>query len=162
MPWHLIWLWAWFFAGMTMFMLKRSYWGVYGPSPLADDYTDFLRRCWVPLLVRAFWDSLIFWACFTPQLLTEGLSVLGWSSMSGVVAVITKFAVCAAGFGYMVDSILDTVAAAVGKHLPALSSILPPMPPPLPQKAIVQAAIVETKVTALETKTTTVPSEVHS
>jgi hypothetical protein len=156
---HLLWLWAWFFIGMAIFMLKRSYWGVYGPSPIGSSYGNYFQRCWVPLLVRFFWDSLIFWICFTPQLLAEGLSLLGWSSLSGGVAVITKFAPCAAGFGYLVDSILDTVAAIAEKHVPFLSGVLPPLPPPLPQKAIVQAAIVETKVTALETKTTTVPQE---
>jgi hypothetical protein len=156
----LLWLWAWFFAGMSMFMLKRSYWGIYGPSPLGENYADYFRRCWVPLLVRFFWDSLIFWACFTPQLLAGGLNALGWSSMAGVVALITKFAVCAAAFGYMVDSVLDTAAAIVAKKLPSMSGILPPMPPPLPQKAVVQAAVVETKVTSLQTTTTTVPSEV--
>jgi hypothetical protein len=106
--------------------------------------------------VRFFWDSLIFWVCFTPQLLTEGLSFLGWTSMAGGVAVITKFAPCAAGFGYLVDSVLDTIAAIAEKHVPVLSGILPPLPPPLPQKAIVQATIVETKVTQLQT--TTVPT----
>ena len=157
MNWHLIWLWAWFFVGMTMFMAKRSYWGVFGPNPLGANYADYFRRCWVPLLVRSFWDSLIFWAFFTPQLVASGLSLLGWSSAASVVAMITKFAVCAAAFGYMVDSVLDTLAAVAEKSLPSLSGILPPMPPPLPQKAIVQAAIVETKMTALETTTTTVP-----
>jgi hypothetical protein len=162
MNWHLLWLWFWFEIGMAVFMLKRSYWGVFGPSPIGSSYGNYFQRCWAPLLVRFFWDSLIFWACFTPQLLAEGLSLLGWSSLAGYVAVITKFAVCAAGFGYLVDSILDTTAAIVAKHVPLLSGMLPPLPPPLPQKAVVQAAIVETKVTALETKTTTVPVEVKT
>jgi hypothetical protein len=159
MSWHLTYLWVWFFLGLSVFMLKRAYWGVYGPNPIGSGYDNYFRRCWVPLLVRFFWDSLIFWVCFTPQLLTSGMSFLGWSSLSGGMAVITKFAPCAAGFGYLVDSVLDTIAAIAEKHIPVLSGILPPLPQPLPQKAIVQAAIVETKVTALETKTTTVPSE---
>jgi hypothetical protein len=159
MSWHLIWLWFWYFLGLSVFMLKRAYFGVYvGPSPMGTSYANYFQRCWAPLLVRFFWDSLIFWACFTPQLLTEGLSLLGWSSLSGGLAVITKFAPCAAGFGYIVDSILDTVAAIAGKHVSFLNGLLPPLPPPLPQQAVVQAAIVEQKVTQLQTTTTIVPS----
>jgi hypothetical protein len=159
MDWHLLWEWLWFVLGMSIFMLKRSYWGVFGPSPIGSSYGNYFQRCWVPLLVRSFWDSLIFWICFTPQLLTAGLSFLGWNSMAGVVAVITKYAPCAAAFGYLVDSVLDTIVAIAAKHVPFLSGVLPPMPSPLPQPAVVQAAIVETKVTSLQTQTTTVPSE---
>src|ERR1035441_11085858 len=143
MNWHLAYLWGWFLAGMGMFILKRSYWGVFGTSPIGSSYGNYFVRCWVPLLVRSFWDSLIFWACFTPQLLSGGMSALGWSTMSGVIGDITKFAVCAAAFGSLVDSVLDTAAAMAEKHVPFLSGFLPPLPPPLPQKAVVQAAIVE-------------------
>jgi hypothetical protein len=158
MGWHLIWEWAWFFAGMIMFMLKRSYWGVFGPNPIGSSYGNYFKRCWVPLLVRAFWDSLIFWICFTPQLLVAFLTFLGWSSIAGIAGDVTKFAPIAAGFGYLVDSVLDTVAAVAAKHVIFLSGVLPPMPPPLPQPVVVEAAIVETKVTSLQTQTSTVKS----
>jgi hypothetical protein len=157
--WHIFFLWAWFGFGMAIFMLKRSYWGVYGPNPIGSSYANYFVRCWVPLVVRAFWDSLIFWVCFQPLLLAGALAGLGWTSVSGYVAVITKFGGCAAGFGYLVDSILDTVAAIAEKHVSLLSGFLPPMPPPLPQRAVVEAAIVEQKVTKLETTTTVVPKE---
>jgi hypothetical protein len=162
MSWHLTYLWAWFFIGMFLFMLKRAYWGLLpGPSgQMGTSYSNYFARCWVPLLIRAFWDSLIFWACFTPQLLSAGLAFLGWGSMSGVVGVITKFAVCAAAFGYMADSILDTIAATIGKKIPFLNTILPPLPPPLPQPAVIEASIRETKVTTLETHTMNVAPEV--
>ena len=157
MNWHLLWLWLWFLIGISLFMLKRAYWGVYGPNPIGTSYANFFVRAWVPLLVRAFWDSLIFWVAFSPQLLANGLALLGWSSMSGVLGVITQFAPCAAGFGYLSDSVMDAITAIATKKIPALNGLLPPMPSPLPQQAVVQAAIVETKVTALETTTTTAP-----
>jgi len=158
-PWHILFLWLWFALGMSVFMLKRSYWGVFGPNPVGSSYGNYFVRCWVPLTVRAFWDSLIFWVFFHPPLLTAALAGLGWSSMSDWLAVITKYGGCAAMFGYLVDSVLDTVAMIAEKHVPLLNGFLPPMPPPLPQKAVVQAAIVEQKITKLETTTTVVPKE---
>lgn len=140
-------------------MLKRAYWGVYGPNPIGTSYGNFFVRCWAPLMVRAFLDSLFFWACFTPQLLSGALQYMGWSTFSWVIADITQFAVCAAAFGYLVDSGMDTVIAAVGHKIPFLAGLIPQLPPPLPQKAVVEAAIVETHVTQLETTTTTIPKE---
>ena len=157
--WHILFLWLWFALGMSVFMLKRSYWGVFGPNPIGSSYGNYFARCWAPLLVRTFWDSLIFWVFFHPPLLTAGLAALGWSSMSGWVAVLTKYGGCAAAFGYIVDSILDTVAAIAAKHISLLSNLLPPMPPPLPQKAVVAAQIVEQKVTQLQTTTTVIQSK---
>lgn len=155
--WHLLWLWAWFGIGVFMYWLKRAYFLVTGPNPVANNYSDFIRRCWIPLIVRAFLDSIMFWLCFTPQFLSGGLEYLGWSSMSGVIGTITKFAPCAALFGHTADSLLDFIISTVGSKIPFLTGVLPQMPHPLPQQAIVQAAIVQTKVTALETTTTTVP-----
>jgi hypothetical protein len=150
---HLAWLWGWFLFGMSVYMLKRAYYLTTGPAPIAHSYSEFIRRSWIPLFVRGAVDSGVFWACFTPQLLAQGLSYLGWASAQGVIALVTKFAVCAFFFGLAVDSAVDFSVSKV----PFLKGWLPQMPPALPQPAIMQAAIVETKVTALETTTTTLP-----
>jgi hypothetical protein len=109
-------------------MLKRSYYLVTGPNPIASSYAQFWHRCWIPLIVRAAIDSGIFWMCFTPQLLSGGLQYLGWGSFAGVVGVITRFAPCAFFFGHTSDSLVDM---AVSK-IPFLSGFLPQMPGPLP------------------------------
>jgi hypothetical protein len=127
MNWHLFWLWLWFLVGMGLYMLKRAYYLVTGPNPIANTYGQFIQRCWIPLLVRSFLDGCIFWACFTPQLLSKGLDYMGWTNFSWVVAMVTQFAVCAALFGHTVDSLMDF---AVSK-IPGIKDWLPQMPPPL-------------------------------
>jgi len=128
---HLIWLWLWYTVGMSLYMLKRAYYLVTGPNPIANSYTQFIERCWIPLLVRFALDSGVFWACFTPQLVAAGLNYLGWTSFSGVVSVITQFAAAALFFGFSVDSIVDFAVSKVSW----LSGWLPQMPGPLPTKS---------------------------
>lgn len=124
---HLLWLWLWFAVGTLLYILKRAYYLVTGPNPVATTYGQFFEKCWIPLLIRTGVDSGIFWACFTPQLLAQGLASLGWSSFSGVVALVTQFAVCAFFFGMGVDMITDMALS----KLPVLKDFLPQMPPPL-------------------------------
>jgi len=133
---HEAWLFLWFFVGMATYMVKRGYYLITGPNPVANTVTQFLRRCWAPLLVRAALESVVFWACFTPELLTAGLNALGWSSASGVVAMITQFAPMAFMFGHTIDSIADI---AVNK-IPGIKDILPQMPGPLPPASPQEAA----------------------
>lgn len=147
---HLIWLWSWFLVGMMTYWLKRAYYGINPPNPVATGYVDYLRRACVPLLVRGFLESLIFWLLFTPGLADRGLAYIGWESYGWAVLAVTQVAPLAAFFGHALDSIADM---AVSK-IPFVKDMLPQMPGPLPQEAVVQAAIVETKVTSLQTITT--------
>jgi hypothetical protein len=124
--WHLLWLWLWFGAGMFAYWLKRAYYLVTGPNPIANSYHQFLQRCWIPLIVRAFLDSLVFWALFTPGFADKALDILGWSTFSWVVSMVTQFAVFAAVFGHSVDSVMDF---AVSK-IPWIKDQVPQMPGP--------------------------------
>lgn len=128
MNWSLVWLWFWFLVAAGMYWLKRAYYLVTGPNPVANNYTQFIQRCWIPLLVRGFLDSLVFWALFTPGFADKALSAMGWNNFAWAVSMVTQFAVFAATFGFMVDSIMDI---AVSK-IPIVRDILPQMPPPLP------------------------------
>jgi hypothetical protein len=128
MKYHLIWLWFWFGAGMFIYWLKRAYYMVSGPNPTANSYPQFVQRCWAPLLVRLVTDSVIFWLCFTPQLLTQGLNYLGWSSFSGVVGLVTQFAPVAFLMGNFVDSAVDVIV----NKVPFLAGWLPQIPGPTP------------------------------
>ena len=125
--WHLVWLWLWFLLGMTTYWLKRAYYLVTGPNPVATNYKQFLQRCWIPLVVRGFIDSLFFWALFTPGFADKALAYLGWTSFAWGVTMITQFAPFAAAFGHAVDSVVDF---AVSK-LPWVRDVLPQMPGPL-------------------------------
>lgn len=153
-PSHLLSLWGWFLAGMMMFWLKRAFFLVTGPSPIAHTYGQFIERSWIPLLVRSFLDSLLFSLLFIPEFAASALNYLGWSSFEWAVRGVTQFWPFAAAFGYSVDSVMDMAITKV----PFLKDLAPQMPAPLPQPAVVQAAIVEIKTTALETKTTTIPT----
>jgi len=122
-----LWLWGWFATGMLLYWLKRAYYLVTGPNPIATTYVQFVQRCWIPLLIRAFLDSLVFWALFTPGFADKALKYIGWENVSWMVMMVTQFAVFAAVFGHTVDSIMDF---AVSK-IPFIRDQIPQMPPPL-------------------------------
>jgi hypothetical protein len=124
---HLLWMWVWFAVGVVLYWAKRAYYSITGPNPLATGYLQFFQRAFVPLMVRAAIDSMIFWMCFTPQLLSGGLTYIGWANFGWVVSIVTKFAPCAFFFGHTVDSIVDLAISKV----PFFSGFLPQMPAPL-------------------------------
>jgi hypothetical protein len=124
---HQLWLWGWFFMGALMYWLKRAFYLVTGPNPIANTYGQFIQRCWIPLIVRFFLDSLVFWALFTPGFADKALNYLGWSSFAWAVQMVTQFAVFAAVFGHTVDSGMDFAVSKV----PWIKDVLPQMPPPL-------------------------------
>ena len=125
--WHELSLWLWFFIGALMYWLKRAYYLVTGPNPIANNYAQFWQRCWIPLLVRFFLDSLVFWALFTPGFADKALRYLGWENFAWIIMMVTQFAVFAAVFGHTVDSVMDFVVSKV----PWVKDQLPQMPPPL-------------------------------
>lgn len=124
---HELWLWLWFYIGMVLYMLKRAYYLVTGPNPIANTYGQFIQRCWIPLVVRGFLDSLIFWLLFTPGIVDKALAYLGWASYGWAVALITQFAPVAAAFGHLIDSALDFLVS----KIPFVKDVLPQMPGPL-------------------------------
>jgi hypothetical protein len=149
-------LWLFFIIGMATYMAQRAYYGVQGPRPVATGYHDYLYRCWGPLLMRAVVDSGVYWLTFTPQALAALLRLWGWEQFASAIEGVTSYGFFALFFGLGVDVAVDFSVT----KLPVIRDNWPQMPAPLPQPAIVQAAIVETKITALETTTTTVPKEV--
>jgi hypothetical protein len=153
---HITSLWFWYILGSSLYMLKRGWYLVKGPNPVANNFIQFIQVAGVALLFRFGVESAIYWACFTPQLLASGLSYLGWDKFSTTVAVITQFGPCAFGFGLCADVLCDWGIGTVVSKLPLFKDWWPQMPPPLPQVAVVQAEVVETKRTALETTTTVV------
>lgn len=148
-------VWLFYLLGMLSYWFKRAYYGIQPPNRIATGYKDWIARCWAPLLIRAFLESLIFWLMFTPGIADKLLGYLGWSSYEWVVVSVTKLPPIAAFFGHTIDSLTDM---AISK-IPGINNILPQMPGPLPQPAVVEAQVVEqtTKVTQLQTTTTVVP-----
>jgi len=125
--WHLVWLWFWFFIGAFMYWLKRAYYGVNPPNPVANDYRHYVQRAFVPLIVRFFLDSLVFWMLFIPGMADRMMASLGWSNMSEALAMVTKYGVFAAVFGHTVDSIMDVSVT----KIPWIKDVLPQMPGPM-------------------------------
>lgn len=124
---HELVLWIWFFVGAGLYWLKRAYYLVTGPSPIAHTYTQFLQRCWIPLLVRAATDSIFFWVLFTPGFADKALGYLGWENMRWMVIMVTQFSVFAFSFGLSVDVIADFLVS----KIPVIKDFLPQMPGPL-------------------------------
>lgn len=120
--------WGWFMFGMAVYMLKRAYYLVTGPNPVANSYGEFLQRCWIPLFVRAVFDSGVYWLTFYPALLTPILKHLGWDSMvNHIQSGLLQIGPAALFFGLGVDSIVDFGVSKV----PYVKDWLPQMPGPL-------------------------------
>lgn len=135
---HLVWVWVWFILGMLTYWMKRAYFLVTGPNPVATSYSQFVERCWIPLLVRGFLESLIFWIMFTPGIADRVLTYFGWQSYDWLVYMATKVPPVAAIFGHTSDSIADFAFS----KIPFIKDILPQMPgplPPTPLQAVVKA-----------------------
>lgn len=127
MDWHVAWLWLFFLVGTFAYWLKRAYFLITGPNPVANDFGQFLRRCWAPLLVRFILDSGVYWATFQPQVLGGMLRAMGWEDFANEVNALTQFGFFALFFGFGVDSVLDFAVT----KIPWIKEFLPQMPPPL-------------------------------
>lgn len=124
---HLVWLWIWFFVGAATYWLKRAYYLVTGPNPVANTYGEFIRRCWIPILVRAFIDAMTYWMLFFPGPVEHVITYLGWQSYDWAVHLVTQFAPFSAIFGHAIDSVVDFGVSKV----PFVKDWLPQMPPPI-------------------------------
>ena len=123
-----IWLWFWFLFGSGVYILKRAYYLVTGPNPVAESYPQFFEKCWIPLLVRLVVDSGIYWLTFYPDLLNGVLSFmskLGWNVQ--LHSPIPQYAVVALFFGLSIDSIVDFAVT----KIPYVKDWLPQMPAPM-------------------------------
>jgi hypothetical protein len=169
--WHLVWLWTWYGIGVISYWFKRAYYGITPPNPVAHSYRQWLERSWAPLSIRMLLEGVFYWVFFIPGLADKAFAYFGWTSYGWAIALITQVAPVAFFFGHTLDSIGDMLVGVsndprVKKYLPnflcnILQSILPQMPGPLPQEAVVEAQVVRqtTEVTQLQTTTTTVPKE---
>ena len=128
---YLLWLWLWFFIGALMYIIKRAFYLITGPNPVANSVGQFIRVAGVPLLFRLLVDSGLYWACFTPQVLSAGFQYMGWTYAANVVSIVTQFAVFALFFGLGIDPMVDWMIGTVVGKLPFLKDWWPQMPAPL-------------------------------
>jgi len=108
---------------MGVYMLKRAYYLVTGPNPVARTYGEFIEKCWIPLLVRFAVDSGVYWLSFYPELFNPLVSRFGFELHSPV----PQYAVVAFFIGLGVDSLVDFAVT----KIPGVKDWLPQMPPPL-------------------------------
>ena len=132
---HQVFLWFWFIFGALVYMVKRAYYLIKGPNPVATGVEDFVKVAGIPLGFRLVVDSGIYWACFAPEVLQSALAFFGWQAAAGTIAVVTKFSVFALFFGLGIDPLVDWVIGTVVGKLPFLKDFWPQMPPALPQQA---------------------------
>jgi hypothetical protein len=137
--WSLSWLWLWFVIGELTYILKRAYYLVNGPNPIANTYGQFFQRCWPPLLVRAIAGGGVYWLTFYPELLSTVLTFFHWNTQFH--SAIPHYAVFALFFGLGVDNLLDFALSKV----PYLKDWLPQMPAPLPKSMIANPPPPETR-----------------
>ena len=122
---HLVWLWLWFVVGAVVYMLKRMYYLVTGPNPVANSYKEFWIKCWIPLLVRFVIDSGVYWLTFYPDVFNAAIKGMGFSFQ--LHSPVPQFGVVALFAGLSVDSIVDFAVT----KIPYIKDWLPQMPPPL-------------------------------
>lgn len=123
-----LWLWLWFTIGAMLYVLKRAYYLVTGPNPIANTYKQFFHRAWIPLLIRFAVDSGIYWLTFYPDLLNGALGFLsrfGWNIQ--LHSAVPQYGVFALFFGLGIDSIVDFGVT----KIPYVRDWLPQMPGPL-------------------------------
>lgn len=126
----LIWLWLWFVIGQGVYQLKRAYYLVTGPNPIANSYRQFMQRCWPPILVRFAAGAGIYWATFYPEVLGDAIKAIGWNVT--LHSPLPHFAVVALFFGLGIDNGLDFAL----NKIPYLKDWLPQMPGPLPKAEV--------------------------
>lgn len=129
---HLLWLWLWFFIGAFAYMIKRAFYLITGPNPVANSVNQFIRVAGIPLFFRFLVDSGIYWAAFTPEIGQAALKYLGWESGAWVLSIVTQFAVCALFFGLVIDVAADFLIGTVVNKIPGLKDFWPQMPGPPP------------------------------
>src|SRR5882724_6253492 len=100
------WVWFFYYIGMSMYWLKRAYFGIQKPNAVANGYGHYMRRSWAPLLIRSVIDSFLFWILFTPGIADKGLAYLGWTSWAFGVILITQVPPVAGVFGFFIDSVV--------------------------------------------------------
>jgi hypothetical protein len=156
MNWHLIWLWFWFFAGSFVYWIKRAYFMINPPNPVAHSLGQFVERAWMPLLFRFAADSGIYWATFSPAVLSAALHAWGWDRFASSVDAVTQYGFFALFFGMGVDSAVDIGVT----KIPWIKDFWPQMPGPLPSAGTVTVtATKETLSVAVEPPTPAPPKE---
>lgn len=128
---HHLWLWLWFFVGALLYMVKRAFYLITGPNPVATGVGSFLKVAGVPLIFRFAVDSGFYWVCFAPEVLQAGLQFMGWQTAAGVLGVITKYAPVAFFFGMTVDPLVDWGIPTLVGRVPFLKDFWPQMPGPM-------------------------------
>ena len=116
-------------------MLKRAYYLVTGPNPIAHNYFDFFKRCAVPLVIRFVIDSGIYWLCFTPGFADRALNFMGWTNWAIGADMVTQYGPFAMFFGMGIDNIIDFSVSKIS----FLNGWLPQMPGPLPTQVPTEA-----------------------
>lgn len=129
---ELMWLWLWYIVGSLMYMVKRAFYMITGPNPVANDTSQYIRVAGIPLLFRFVVDSTIFWVLFKPELVQAGLKSMGWETWAWVLMMITQFAPVALLFGLAIDPLVDWAIPTVIGRVPFLKDWWPQMPGPIP------------------------------
>lgn len=124
----LVLVWICYGIGVLSYWLKRAYYGINPPNPIANGYTHWFQRSWAPLTVRGLMEAGLFWLAFTPGYADKILASVGWSDYDWAIVAITHVPPIAFFFGHSVDSIVDMGVSKV----PFINKLIPQMPGPLP------------------------------
>lgn len=119
---HLLWLWLWFAVGEMMYVLKRAYFMVKGPSPTVTSYGTFFADFWPALIVRGMAGATIYWLTFYPDLIAK---IASWVGLTSPIPQLPQIGVVALLAGLSADAVLDMLIAKIpflGSWLPTIQS----------------------------------------
>lgn len=138
---HELWLWLWFGVGAMAYVIKRAFYLITGPNPVANNVSQFVKVAGVPIGFRLLVDSGIYWLLFTPQTAVALLKYMGWQETAGVLSDVTHYAVFALFFGLGVDPLVDWAIPTIVGRIPFFKDWWPQMPAPLPRTIAVSSDV---------------------
>lgn len=127
---NIFWMWLWFLCGAMVYIGKRAFYMITGPSPVATGVISYIKVAGIPIAFRLFAESIFYWMLFNPAIAQSALSYFGWEQAASGIAVITKYAPVSALLGLSIDSMADWAIPTIIGKIPFLKDWWPQMPGP--------------------------------
>lgn len=122
-------LWIAFLLGVLLYDMKRGDFMIKGKTNgNINNWREFFREAWLPIIYRMAIESCVFAACFDPAIVTQGLHWMGLEKAAFTVAILTQFVFASFSFGVMIDAIVDWKVDSIAAKIPIVKLLWCPFP----------------------------------